>query len=138
MKIAFDKKVHDFGDILLTDGAQTCTFTMTNISESPIVIHNVISSCGCTVPVWSKAPIRKGEKTTITVTYSNDQGPYPFNKTITVYVSDVTRPVILRIKGDVHEKSLSLDNIYTSKIGNALALKEKELSIGYILQGEKI
>lgn len=135
--VTFNEKIHDFGDMLLTDGPKTCTFTMTNISDSPIVIHNVVSSCGCTIPEWSKAPIPKGGKATIKVTYLNDQGPYPFNKTITVYVSSVTRPVVLRIRGDVHEKILSLKEMYTCRIGSAFALKTDEYTLGYILQGAK-
>ena len=60
--ISFDKKIHDFGDIIISDGAVKCTFTFTNISNSPIVVHNIISSCGCTTPQWTRSPVnpRKG------------------------------------------------------------------------------
>ena len=40
--ISFDKKIHDFGDVLISDGPVKCTFTFTNISDSPIVVHNII------------------------------------------------------------------------------------------------
>ena len=46
--VSFDRKIHDFGDIVISDGAVQCLFTFTNVSNSPIVIHNVVSSCGCT------------------------------------------------------------------------------------------
>ena len=52
--IRFDRKVHDFGDVLIAEGPVTCIFTFTNIGKQPIVIHNVISSCGCTTPEWTR------------------------------------------------------------------------------------
>src|SRR5574344_3128026 len=78
--VTFDKTVHDFGDFGINDGPKTHTFILTNNMAKAIVIQTVISSCGCTVPQWTKEPIPPGSKGTITVTYSNDQGPYPFDK----------------------------------------------------------
>lgn len=134
--VSFDTKTHDFGDVLITDGPLSCKFVMTNISNNPIVIHNVVSSCGCTVPDYDKKPIEPGKSTTIEVTYSNDQGPYPFNKTITVYVSGVNRPVVLKIKGEVHDRQKTLEELYTVKMG-PLAVRSNTVSMGYIAQGRR-
>lgn len=132
--IKFDKTVHDFGDILISDGEQKCNFTFTNISDRPIVLHRVITSCGCTEPDWDKRPIRPGESGKIEIIFKNDQGPYPFDKGITVYVSDMTKPVLLRIRGVAHNKKKSLDELYPERFG-ALGFKSKVLSIGQIEQG---
>ncbi|MCR5710551.1 MAG: DUF1573 domain-containing protein [Bacteroidales bacterium] len=136
--IRFDKKIHDFGDVLIAEGPVSCIFTFTNISEQPIVIHNVISSCGCTTPEWTREPVRPGSTGTIQATYSNDQGPYPFDKTLTVYVgvgrSSLDRPVVLRLRGVPHEQKKDLDELFTNKIG-PLGLRKVEVSIGYIDQG---
>ena len=134
--VSFDSKTHDFGDVLITDGPLSCKFVMTNISDNPIVIHNVVSSCGCTVPDYDKKPIEPGKSTAIEVTYSNDQGPYPFNKTITVYVSGVNRPVVLKIKGEVHDRQKTLEELYTVKMG-PLAVRSKTVEMGYIAQGRR-
>ena len=134
--VSFDTKSYDFGDVLLSDGPLSCKFVMTNISSSPIVIHNVVSSCGCTVPDYDKKPIEPGKSTSIEVTYSNDQGPYPFNKTITVYVSGVNRPVVLKIKGQVHERQKTLEELYTVKMG-PVAVRNKSVDMGYISQGRR-
>lgn len=131
--VSFDTKTHDFGDILLSDGPVSCSFVMTNISDSPIVIHNVVSSCGCTAPDWSRQPIAPGKSASIDVTYSNDQGPYPFNKTITVYVSGVNRPVVLKIKGQAHERKKTLEELYTVAMG-PLGMRSKTVDMGYIIQ----
>ena len=136
--IRFDKKVHDFGDVLIAEGPVSCIFTFTNIGNQPIVVQNVISSCGCTTPEWTREPVRPGATGTIQATYSNDQGPYPFDKTLTVYVgvgsSSLERPVLLRLRGVSHEQKKDLDELFTMHIG-PLGLRKVETSIGYVDQG---
>ncbi len=136
--IRFDRKVHDFGDVLIAEGPVSCIFTFTNIGKAPLVIHNVISSCGCTIPEWTREPVKPGATGTIQATFSNDQGPYPFDKTLTVYVgvgsSSLDRPVLLRLRGVSHEQKKDLDELFTTHIGN-LGLRKTEVSIGYIDQG---
>jgi hypothetical protein len=134
--VSFDTKTHDFGDVLLSDGPVSCKFVMKNISDSPIVIHNVVSSCGCTVPDYDHKPIQPGESTAIDVTYANDQGPYPFNKTITVYVSGVNRPIVLKIRGQVHERKKSLEELYKVIMG-PVAVRSRTVDMGYIAQGKR-
>lgn len=101
--VLFDHRIHDFGEILTSDGPQTCTFTVTNLGEKPIAVYEVASSCGCTNVTWTKQPIKKDESGTITATFENADGPYPFDKTLTVYVSGLSSPVILHLKGVVLE-----------------------------------
>ena len=136
--IRFDKKLHDFGDVLMAEGPVSCLFTFTNIGQEPLVIHNVISSCGCTTPEWTREPVKPGATGTIAATYSNDQGPYPFEKALTVYVgvgaSSLDRPVVLRLRGVAHEKQKDLDELFAVKIG-PLGLRKTETSIGYLDQG---
>ena len=136
--IRFDQKVHDFGDVLIAEGPVNCVFTFTNIGKLPLVIHNVISSCGCTTPEWTREPVKPGNSGSIQATFSNDQGPYPFDKTLTVYVgvgsSSLDRPVILRLRGVSHEQKKDLDELFTTSIG-PLGLRKMQTSIGYIDQG---
>ena len=136
--IRFDNKVHDFGDVLIAEGPVSCVFTFTNIGSKPLVIHNVISSCGCTTPEWTREPVKPGASGSIQATFSNDQGPYPFDKTLTVYVgvgsSSLDRPVVLRLRGVSHEQKKDLDELFTTSVG-PLGLRKVQTSIGYIDQG---
>lgn len=132
--VSFDRTIHDFGDILLDDGPQRCTFTMKNISKEVVVINRVISSCGCTDPEWSKQPIRPGESGHINVTYKNDSGPYPFDKSVTVMVTGLSKPVTLRIKGTVHEKNKPLKELFPYTCG-PISFREGTPDIGQIEQG---
>lgn len=97
----FDKTTHDFGTVKENAGPLSCTFTLSNTSEAPITIFAVITSCGCTEVTWTKEPIEPGAKGTVTATYANEDGPYPFDKTLTVYTSAQKKPVILHLTGEV-------------------------------------
>src|SRR5574344_1606834 len=132
--LRFNEIVHDFGKISVDSGAQKCQFVFTNISSSPVAISNVLASCGCTVPTWSKAPIKPGEKGVIKVTFLNDQGPYPFDKTLTVYTTASNKPIILRITGVVYEKDRPLGESFPAKFGQ-LGMKVYAQDAGQIEQG---
>lgn len=132
--IQFDEKIHDFGDVLESDGSLTHTFTFKNVYRDPIVVHNVVSSCGCTTPQWTREPIMPGKEGSIKVTFSNDQGPYPFDKSLTVYVSNLSRPVILRIRGNVLDRKKPLSAAYPLRFG-PIGFRQTEFSLGYVDQG---
>lgn len=98
-KIEFEKVEHDYGTIPVGgDGAYE--FVFTNEGEEPLVLSNVRSSCGCTVPKWPKEPIMKGEQATIKVQYDTKKIG-SFSKSVTVYSNSSNNPVVLRIKGKV-------------------------------------
>lgn len=134
-KIEFDKIVHDFGDIMLNSGHHSCKFTFKNTSHQPVIIQTVISSCGCTNPVWTKSPVLPGKTGTIDVTFLNDQGPYPFDKSITVYISGERKPFSLRIKGVVHDRPKTLKELFPEQFGD-LSLRRGVIDLGNIAQGE--
>lgn len=133
--VSVDKQVHDFGDIYISDGPVSCTFTFTNISDKPVLLFQAVSSCGCTDAEWTREPIQPGKKGTVTATYNNEDGPYPFDKTITVYVSDMKKPFVLHIRGSVHENAKPLKETYPIKIGN-FGVKSLEFKAGNLSQRE--
>ena len=99
----FDKTVHDFGKVDIKDGAVSCRFTVTNISDEALNILVVTSSCSCTSAVWTREEIAPGKSGTIDVSFKNDEGPYPFDKALTVYLSSVQKPVVIHIKGTSYD-----------------------------------
>lgn len=133
--IKFEKLIHNFGDFLLSSGAKSYTFKFTNVGTKPLLIQSVISSCGCASPQWTKSPVEPGKSGSVTVTYLNNQGPYPFDKALTVYVTGEKRPIVLRIKGIVHEKEKSLDELFPIKFGS-LAFKKSYVEFGLTPKGK--
>ena len=100
--IVFEKTIHDYGTIIQgSDG--NCEFVFTNNGKTPLILNNVSSSCGCTVPEWPRAPIEPGKTGIIKVKY--DTGKIGgFTKKITVRSNAKNSTVILEIKGNVSAK----------------------------------
>ncbi len=134
--VEFDKTVHDFGDISIDDGPQTCVFTVKNVGKEPIAIYEVVTSCGCTDAQWTREPIQPGKTGTITGTYKNEDGPVPFDKTLTVYIAGVGKPVILRMRGLVHEKKKPLSELFGAVKLGPMGLKSLHYKVSNVLQGE--
>ncbi len=135
-KIEFDKVIHDFGDILISDGAKSTTFTLKNLSSEPAVILTVVSSCGCTDVKWTKEPIAPGKTGTIEATFSNDQGAYPFDKPLTVYISTLKKPVVIRLRGVSVNKKLPLAVLFPIRNGQ-LGFQDGENNVGNLSQGSQ-
>ena len=103
-EIKFDKLTHDFGTFSEKSPVVSCTFTFTNVGESPLIINQAVASCGCTVPEYTKTPIQPGEKGEIKVTY-NGTGKFPghFKKSITVRTNGAVEMTRLYIEGEMTE-----------------------------------
>lgn len=134
--VKLDKTVHDFGDISVSDGPVSTEFKVTNVGEKALVIYNVVSSCGCTAAEWTRSPLKKGESGTIKATFKNEDGAYPFDKTLTVYFSGVKRPVVLRLRGDVHGKDEKLEDTYPWHFGS-LGFKKIDIKGGNLTQEQQ-
>lgn len=102
--IKFDTMIHNFGTFSENQPTQKCVFTFTNVGTAPLIINQAVASCGCTIPSYTKAPIKPGEKGEIKVTY-NGTGAFPghFKKTITVRTNGVTELTRLYIEGVMSE-----------------------------------
>ena len=104
-EITFDKTTHDFGSFPESSPKVTCVFNFKNTGDGPLVIHQAIASCGCTVPQYPKEPIKPGESGQITVTY-NGAGKFPghFKKSITIRTNGKNEMTRLYIEGDMMPK----------------------------------
>ncbi len=103
-EIKFDKLTHNFGKFSEKEPVVSCTFTFTNVGETPLVINQAVPSCGCTVPEYTKTPVPAGGKGELKITY-NGTGKFPghFKKSITVRTNGVVEMVRLYIEGDMEE-----------------------------------
>jgi hypothetical protein len=98
----FDKTVHDFGTIDQGTAVETM-FTFTNTGEAPLVIVDAKSSCGCTVPSYSKEPIAPGATGELLVKF-NGSGKNQVSKTVTITANTKTGKETLQIKAFVNPK----------------------------------
>ena len=103
-EIKFDTLKCNLGTFSVKEPVRKCTFHFTNVGTAPLVIHQALASCGCTVPTFTKTPIKAGEKGQVDVTY-NGTGKFPghFQKTITVRSNARNEVVRLIIEGEMTE-----------------------------------
>lgn len=103
-KIVFKDKDNtiDYGITNKEDDNGIRTFEFTNTGDAPLIITNVQSTCGCTVPSKPTEPILPGKTGKIDVKYNMNTGP--IRKTITVESNAVNVEegrVAIKIKGEV-------------------------------------
>ena len=103
-KIEFKAKDNtiDYGTTTKNKDNGIRTFEFTNTGDAPLIITNVLSTCGCTVPTKPEAPIMPGKTGKIEIKYN--MAPGPIRKTITVESNAVnveSGRVALKIKGEV-------------------------------------
>ena len=101
--ISFDKTVHEFGTVNEGDIVKT-SFEVTNSGKTDLVITNAQGSCGCTVPVWPKEPIKPGESAKIDVKFNTSGKPNKQSKTVTLTTNTESGREVLTIKGSVIPK----------------------------------
>jgi hypothetical protein len=99
--IKFDKTEHNFGSFSQAKGSVSTVFTFTNVGTAPLVIHQAIASCGCTVPEYSKEAVLPGKTGTIQVTYDAHDKYGHFKKSVTIRTNAKTETVRLFIEGEV-------------------------------------
>jgi len=104
-KIEFKSETIDYGTVSKDEDNGLRVFEFTNTGNADLIISDVKSTCGCTVPTKPKDPIKPGKTGKIEVKYNMNPGP--IRKTITVTSNAVNVPdgiVALKIKGDVVKK----------------------------------
>ncbi|MFV5696123.1 DUF1573 domain-containing protein [Flavobacterium sp. LB3P122] len=92
----------DYGKISKGNDNGIRIFEFTNTGDAPLIITNVLSTCGCTVPTKPEGPIMPGKTGKIEIKYNMTLGP--IRKTITVESNAVNYEdgrVALKIKGEV-------------------------------------
>lgn len=98
----FDEGQFDFGEIVQGTRVEHM-FTFVNTGDAPLVITNARSSCGCTVPEYTREPVAPGEKGELLVKFDGS-GRGTVNKNITLSTNTEKGTERLRIKATVNPK----------------------------------
>jgi len=100
----FVNTTHDFGKVAEEAGTVTCEFEFTNTGDTPLMIQDIRTSCGCTTPSYTKDPVLPGKTGVIKVSYSTRGRVGAINKRITVFTNEPDKVYTLQIKGEVLPK----------------------------------
>ncbi|MBC7626230.1 DUF1573 domain-containing protein [Ferruginibacter sp.] len=95
----FTNETIDFGKIKQSIPAKG-TFTVTNISNAPLIIEQANPTCGCTISDYTKEPIAPGKTGVINATYNAANAGH-FEKHLTVKFAGVDEMKSITFTGDV-------------------------------------
>lgn len=102
-KITFAETSHDFGDI--EQGTKVShTFAFENAGTEPLILSNVLTTCGCTATDWPREPVAPGEGGTIGVSFNSAGKMGKQNKVITVVSNAVNAQERVKIITNVLPK----------------------------------
>jgi hypothetical protein len=102
-EIKFDTLFYDFGNII--EGEKVAvTFRFKNIGTSELLILDAFSTCGCTVPDFSKEPVLPGNDGKIEVVFDSSNRSGLQNKTVTLKTNTLLGETTLWIKANVKSK----------------------------------
>ena len=94
--IEFDQTEYNFGTVVDGDMVKH-TFKFTNTGDKNLVLFDVKTTCGCTVPEdWPKHPIAPGESGEVKVIFNSDSKVGAVNKSIRIEAN--TNPTVSSVK----------------------------------------
>ena len=99
-QIAFDKVNFDFGDVVQGEKIEH-VFEFRNVGRTPLILSNILSTCGCTVPEWSKEPVPHDSTGIVKVIFDSSSKIGRQNKVVTIRSNSKEGDFRLRISGMV-------------------------------------
>ena len=94
----------DFGDITQGDQVKH-TFAITNSGTTPLVLTNVLTTCGCTAPSYTTDPIMPNQKGEIEIAFDSRGKAGIQNKIITIISNAITPQQKIKITANVLPKN---------------------------------
>lgn len=98
--ITIEEKEFEFGDINQGDKVDH-TFVIKNSGTAPLILSNVLVTCGCTATDWPKDPIMPGKEAEIAVTFNSAGKLGMQSKAITILSNSKQGQVQVKLMGNV-------------------------------------
>lgn len=130
------KTEHDYGKFREEAGKQSFDIEVTNSGNAPLVIQNIVASCGCTQPDWTRQPIAPGGSGKITANYDPANRPGQFSKTLSVYTNSKPQVVVITLKGEVIPREKTIEELFTFPVG-AVRFESNHLAFTNVKKTEK-
>lgn len=101
-KIEFQETEYVITDNVLGETSDH-VFVYKNVGDAPLVLANVVPSCGCVTPTWTKNPVAPGDTGSVHVYYQSRVSG-AFHKTVKVYSNAGGKRPVLQISGETKKK----------------------------------
>jgi len=102
-RMTFEKTVYDFGEIKEGKTVEH-TFKFVNDGKVPLLINDVRSTCGCTIPSWPKETVAPGKRGKIKVVFKSEGKKDQQKKPVTITANTFPSETILYMNGTVLPK----------------------------------
>ncbi len=97
---SFEETSHFFGTINSGE-RMSYDFKFKNTGNADLIISQATGSCGCTIPEYSKDPIKPGDEGVIKVKYNSEGHGGMVSKTITLLANTIPNTKVLTISAEV-------------------------------------
>ncbi len=102
--LEFDYKDFDFG--LIYEGEKVAhKYKFKNTGNANLIISDVSASCGCTIPRYSKKPVKPGEEGYIEVEFDSSGRHGQQHKSVTVLANTQPNRVVLSFIAEIEVNS---------------------------------
>ena len=133
-KITTQHEVVDCGQVVFSKPV-TAEFVLKNDGRKPLVINNVLKSCGCTEVDYPKTSIAAGESFVIKAVYDAKQMG-TFTKQVCLYTNADEEPFILSMRGKVVGNVVDFAGSYDEMLG-AIKSDAQEVEFDDVNRGDR-
>ncbi len=133
-KITTQHEVVDCGQVVFSKPV-TAEFVLKNDGRKPLVINNVLKSCGCTEVDYLKTSIAAGESFVIKAVYDAKQMG-TFTKQVCLYTNADEEPFILSMRGKVVGSVVDFAGPYDEMLG-AIKSDAQEVEFDDVNRGDR-
>lgn len=133
-KITTQHEVVDCGQVVFRKPV-TAEFVLKNDGHKPLVINNVLKSCGCTEVDYPKTGIAAGESFVIKAVYDAKQMG-SFTKQVCLYTNADEEPFILSMRGRVVGSVVDFAGPYDEMLG-AIKSDAQEVEFDDVNRGDR-
>ena len=102
-KILLEESVYDFGEITERTAVKH-SFKFKNTGKTPLIITDVQTTCGCTVPDWNRNPIQPNASDEIKVQFNSEGKEGKMDKPITIIANTYPVRTEFKLVGFVKKK----------------------------------
>lgn len=99
-QMKFENSSYNFGDLYQGEKVEH-VFSFINIGNVPLILNNVLATCGCTAPEWEKKPLLPGEEGQVKIVFDSSSKIGRQNKVITIRSNAKSGDYRLRISAMV-------------------------------------
>ncbi len=130
--LLFDRTTADLGTISEDDAPVAVEFPFRNGGTSPVVVTQVRTTCGCTIPEYPREPIRPGAGGTIRVTFHPKGHPGALHRSVRVCTAEAAAgaETVLTLVGTVTPTSDPYPH-FAHRMG-ALRLMQRQVKFGKV------